>query len=140
MVLDESNEQHGPEIHVDDEWKNRVKAEDAALDQARESSDQSKNKSTPTADAADAQQLPPADFMTLVSTFTTPAMIGLGLIPNPATEKSEVNLDLAKHSVDLLGVLEDKTSGNLSAEEETFLQTALHQFRLAYIERTKAST
>jgi hypothetical protein len=48
-----------------------------------------------------------------------------------------VRLDLAKHAIDMLGILEEKTKGNLAADEAAMLENVLHQLRLAYVEASK---
>jgi hypothetical protein len=78
--------------------------------------------------------LPPASFTLLVATLATQATSALGQLPDPLSGKTEVRLELAKHVIDTLGVLEAKTKGNLSPDEEQVLESALHQLRLAYVD------
>ncbi|TES85865.1 MAG: DUF1844 domain-containing protein [Candidatus Aminicenantes bacterium] len=79
--------------------------------------------------------LPPLDFSSLVLPFFTQAVIKLGLAKDPLTNKEEENLELAKRSIDLLGLLKKRTKGNLKPEEEKFLDACLHQLRTAYMEK-----
>jgi hypothetical protein len=79
------------------------------------------------------QQIPPASFTILVSTIATQASVALGLIPDPRTNKPEVNLDLAKHFIDTLALLDGKTKGNLSSEESQLLGAATSQLQMAYV-------
>ena len=51
--------------------------------------------------------------------------------------KTEVRLDLAKHAIDMLAVIEEKTMGNLSQQEASMLENILHQLRMAYVEASK---
>jgi hypothetical protein len=88
-------------------------------------------------DAAN-QKLPPPSFGLLVASFAAQASIALGQIPNPMTNKSEIDLDLAKHAIDTLAILEQKTKGNLIAEESAMLEGVLHQMRMSYLEASKA--
>jgi hypothetical protein len=129
-----------PEIQADEEWKQQVKADDAALDEAIKS-EASSDEATSTEDAAtsgaESQPMPPPTFEVLVSMFSTQAMVALGLIPNPATGKAEVLPDLAKHFIDMLSVLETKTAGNLEPHEKTLLDSSLHQLRMTYVQATK---
>jgi len=62
--------------------------------------------------------------------------IALGLLPNPVTNKPDVRIDQAKHTVDTLAMLQQKTEGNRTPEESDELEAALHQLRLAYIDVT----
>lgn len=73
----------------------------------------------------------------LVSMFSTQAMVAMGVIPNPATGKPESQLPLARHFIDLLDVLAAKTKGNLDTEEQTQLDTTLHQLRMAFVEQNR---
>lgn len=90
--------------------------------------------------AASAGQLPPADFTMLVTMFSTQAMVSLGVIPSPETGKPEQNLPLARHFIDLLGVLQEKTRRNLTGHEADLLENSLHELRLAYVELSKPAS
>ena len=137
------------EIKSDADWKQRVKQEAAQLDaqQQAESPESSAQAAEPVAaesasgtqDAPpfDASQLPPADFTMLVTMFSTQAMVSLGIVPSPDSGKPEPNLPLAKHFIDLLGVLKDKTRANLTGHESNLLEGSLHELRMAYVELSK---
>ena len=84
-------------------------------------------------------KLPPASFTLLVATLATQATCALGQLPDPLSGKTEVRLELAKHVIDTLGVLEAKTKGNLTPDEEQVLESALHQLRMGYVEASMAS-
>ncbi len=132
------------QIKSDDEWKERVKAEDAALDEKSTARDNPATQEQPAAaDSASSdsasQQIPPADFTTLVTMFSTQAMVSLSLIPGPMTDQPETNLPLAKHFIDLLGVLEEKTKRNLTGHEAQLLETSLHELRMAYVQKTSGT-
>jgi hypothetical protein len=85
-------------------------------------------------------KLPPASFPMLISMFSTQAMVSLGLMPNPLTGKAEPELILAKHYIDLLSVLEEKTVGNLEAQEKRMLGDSLHELRMLYVQQTRAAS
>lgn len=80
-----------------------------------------------------APPLPPASFSLLVQTLSLQALAALGQVPDPTGKASPPRLDLAKHTIDLLGILEDKTRGNLTAEEAALLERILHELRLAFV-------
>lgn len=86
------------------------------------------------AKAATRQSLPPADFHTLVTMLSTQAMVGMGVIPHPATGKPTPHTELARHFIDLLGVVEAKTRGNLDAQESRLLDGSLHDLRMGFVE------
>jgi len=85
--------------------------------------------------ADDKQQIPPASFTFLVQTIATQASVALGLVANPATKKVEMNLDMAKHFIDTLALLEGKTKGNLTSEESQLLGAATSQLQMAYVQQ-----
>jgi len=84
--------------------------------------------------------LPPATLTTLLGTLYTQAMLSMGFVPHPATGKPEVNLEEAKHMIDTLVMLEEKTHGNRTPEEINLFSRLLHEVRLAFVEASKRST
>jgi hypothetical protein len=78
------------------------------------------------------------DFRTFVISLSTSAMLHLGEIPDPDAGEPQVNLELARHSIDILSMLQEKTRGNLSDEENNLLQTLLTDLRMKYVNRTEA--
>jgi hypothetical protein len=110
-----------PKIIVDSEWKSRVQSEKEAIKQQEQHSPQPE------------QELPQASFPMLVSTLATQALVALGQIPDPLSEKPQINLPVAEHFIDTLAMLEVKTKGNLTADESAMLNEILHQLRLAFV-------
>jgi hypothetical protein len=84
------------------------------------------------------RNLPPADFATLVLSLGSSAVMYMGV--DVEGKKQERNLPMAKHAVDLLTVLEEKTKGNLTAEEEHILGGLLFDLRLRYVEALKTAS
>jgi hypothetical protein len=78
-------------------------------------------------------KLPPPSFSLLVATLGSQAMVSLGQVPNPLDGKTEVRLDLAKHAIEMLAILEQKSKGNLDADEAKMLEAVLHQLRMAFV-------
>jgi hypothetical protein len=85
------------------------------------------------ADDAAAGQAPPATFEFLAHTLFTQALMALGRIPNPITKKAHRNLPTARHFIDTLTMLEQKTAGNLTEDERRMLEEIQHQLRLMYM-------
>jgi len=86
----------------------------------------------------DGKAIPPEpDFNFFVTTLSLQASIDLGDVPNPATNKKEENLIQAKFLIDTLGMLKEKTKGNLTAEESGFLENVLYELRMRYIAKNK---
>jgi hypothetical protein len=73
-------------------------------------------------------------FYQLVFMFQTAALQQLGKLVSPLTNQIERDLEQARFSIDMLGMLEEKTKGNLSDQEAKFLQTVLSQLRLNYVD------
>jgi hypothetical protein len=86
-----------------------------------------------------ARTLPPADFATLVLSLGSSAMMYLGESDGPEGQKLQRNLPMAKHAIDMLNVLEEKTKGNLTSEEQQILESLLFDLRLHYVEVLKAA-
>jgi hypothetical protein len=82
--------------------------------------------------------LPTIDFATFVLSLSHSALMHLGEAPHPETNQVEANLALAKQNIDLLGLLEEKTKGNLTGDEERLLAQVLFDLRMRYVERSKA--
>ncbi len=78
-------------------------------------------------------QLPKIDISTFIFSLNSAAYVQLGLLEDPAGGKRERNLPLAKQTIDLLGMLEEKTRGNLSREEENMLRHILYDLRMLYV-------
>jgi hypothetical protein len=116
-------------IIIDEDWKSRVEAEREAQKQAGSSGESSPERPA----AGEPEELPPASFSFLVTTLATQAMATLGQIPDPLEQQPVVRLPLAKHHIDSLAMLQDKTQGNLTAEESAMLEQVVHQLRMLYV-------
>jgi hypothetical protein len=77
-------------------------------------------------------ELPEITFSGLVLSLSAGAMLHLGETPEGATEAPDPNLPLARQTIDILGMLEEKTRGNLSGEEERLLHQILFDLRMRY--------
>lgn len=86
------------------------------------------------AEAAEPVSMGEPKFSHLIETFAVQALIALGKVMNPITKKYERDLTLAKYHVGILEVLEQKTKGNLTADEGKLLEELLHNVRMAYID------
>jgi hypothetical protein len=84
---------------------------------------------------------PPAqlDFGTFVLSIGSSALVHLGEISHPDTEQARENLALARQTIDLLAMLEDKTRGNLTDEEARFLSDLLADLRLKFVEKSRGA-
>ena len=83
--------------------------------------------------------MPAPDFTLLISMLATQAFSAMGQIPDPATGQTHKHPEVAKHMIDLLAVLEEKTKGNLEPQEKQALESILHELRMAYVAVTRGS-
>jgi hypothetical protein len=77
--------------------------------------------------------LPKIDFSTFVLSMNSSVLVQLGLIDDPASGQKTKNLPLAKQTIDLLAMLEKKTKGNLTDDEEKILTNILYELRMLYV-------
>ena len=80
--------------------------------------------------------LPEINFTSLILSLSTSALIQLGEIEDPFTQKQSKNLPIAKQTIDLIGMLREKTKGNLTSEEEKFVEQVLFDLRMRYVKAT----
>ncbi len=139
------SEQDTPKLHIDSDWKAQARAEKERL--AKKAAEAPAAAGKPAGGAAAATsgggggggaaaggQMPPANFEGLVSTLATQALFAMGGIPDPRTGQRVAHLPLARHHIDLLTVLEEKTRNNLTEEEATMVSQTLYELRSRYIQ------
>ena len=86
---------------------------------------------------AQAKELPAVDFLNLVVSMSHSALLHLGDAPDPATGGLEKNLPLARQTIDLLGLLQEKTKGNLTGAEEHMMDQVVYELRMRFVEVSK---
>jgi hypothetical protein len=77
--------------------------------------------------------LPEINFTSFIFSLSTSALIQLGEIEDPFTKKQSKDLPIAKQTIDLIGMLREKTKGNLPSEEGNFLDNVLFDLRMRYV-------
>lgn len=110
-------EEQDKRIIVDDDWKAEARRDKERL--ARETEQP--------------EPLPPPTFGELVNLVLMQALAGLGLLAGPEGQRIPPNLEVAKHFIDLLQVLEDKTKGNLTPDEKRLLDQVLYETRMSFV-------
>lgn len=105
-------------IIVDDDWKAEAKQEKERL--AKETTER--------------EPLPDPSFAELINMIAMQAMVGLGGMSGPGGERIPPNLEVAKHYVDMLQILDDKTKNNLTDEEKQLLDQLLYEMRMRYVQ------
>jgi hypothetical protein len=78
-------------------------------------------------------QLPEINFATFIFSLNHSVLVHLGVMDDPSTGEKVKNLPLAKQTIDILGMLEEKTKGNLVEDEEKMLKNILYDLRMIYI-------
>lgn len=111
-------------LHIDDDWKQQAQRDKERLAKEVETHD----------DGA----IPEATFLGIVNTLAMQAVVGLGGVAGAGGQPIPPQPELAKHSIDLLEVLGQKTKGNLSEVETKTLDTTLYNLRMAYVELMSA--
>jgi len=84
----------------------------------------------------DAKQLPPIDFPSYLLSYYTQGLVLLGEVPSPYSGKKEEDVEAARHTIDILTMLEEKTKGNLNQDEEKLLENVLYELRMKYMAKT----
>jgi len=121
-------DENAPKIHVDQDWKAQAQAEKERLE--KKEAEQAKSR-------PQRGELPLADFRALVGTLASQAIMGLGAYADPKTGRVMIDLEGSRFSIDLLGLLEEKTQGNLTEEEATDLKQVLAELRAQYVHITQ---
>jgi len=98
-----------------------------------ESQEPDDQKSSQTAEPEEKPQLPEINFPTFVVSLNASALLHLGAIEDPTTGQKTKNLPMAKQTIDILSMLEEKTAGNLNNEEKNLLKNILYDLRLMYV-------
>ncbi|MBW1936536.1 MAG: DUF1844 domain-containing protein [Deltaproteobacteria bacterium] len=112
------------------ELKEEKKKEDAAKERKQESREPQKEE-------RQRAPLPEVNFNSLIFSLSSSALLHLGEIADPQTGQKKKDLALAKHTIDTIAMLEEKTRGNLDEEEKRFLASILTDLRLRFVKAAK---
>lgn len=77
---------------------------------------------------------PKIDFSSFILSLYSSVLVQLGKVEDPATGLKSQQIDLAKHSIDIIAMIEEKTRGNLDSEEANLIKALLREVRIAYVE------
>jgi len=142
-MTDQQQPEEQPKIIIDDDWKKQAQAEKEKIAEevkAAEAAEASGDQTQPEAQEGAApegqdRQIPPASFTTLVGTIYTQAMMCLGAVADPnGEEKGMIDLEVAKHHIDTLKVIEEKTKGNLDEEESKIMEDVSYQVQMRFVQ------
>jgi len=87
--------------------------------------------------ASAGDMLPEVTFSTFIISLNASALMHMGAIADPTTGKTAKNLPLAKQTIDIMAMLEKKTSGNLETDEAQMLKNILYDLRMIYVRENK---
>lgn len=114
--------------------KKKESPEIKVVDKRHSSADESQKEDSPIILNDNDSGLHDVSFANLILSLAGSAQMSLGIAPNPFTQKVEKDLNQAKQTIDLLGVLEKKTQGNLSTEEASLIKVILSDLRMRFVE------
>lgn len=115
---------------VDESYKEKVSQEKEQAEGAPTQNAQGAAKDK------EAFNAPEASFSFFVTTLAMQVTLALGDAADPQTSKKEENLPQAKFLIDTLGILQEKTKGNLNKEENSLLEGVLYELRMGYVQKT----
>jgi len=78
-------------------------------------------------------ELPPVNFINFINSLASTAFMYMGGLVDPETKKPIIELNMAKHNIDTIEMLQEKTKGNLTAPESNFLENTLYNLRMSYV-------
>jgi len=150
-------------LHIDEDWKAQVDREKEQLRRQKEitptdtaaintaatntapvnaTGNAPESSPTPPSPVRPAREtaeheLPPASLIILISSLATQAMASMGQLPAEDGNPLPVDLQFARHFIDLIGVIEEKTRNNLTTEEASFLKNTLLHLRMLFVESSR---
>jgi hypothetical protein len=122
-------------LHLSEEEKAKLREKAGAKEAAAEEAFQEASQKAAAEADKTAQEVPFPEmtFPSFIFSLSSAAFVNLGVIPDPNTGKVEKNLPLVKQTIDLLGLLRDKTRNNLTPEEEILFDHLLYDLRMSYV-------
>jgi len=126
---------------IDFEESEKTSEQEKQAEGAQEPQAEAKPEQGPTeeqrAKAAREMPLPKVDFPTFIISLSSSALMHLGEVPGPDGGEANPDLPLAKHTIDILAMLEEKTKNNLSEYEARLLRDVLFELRMKYVQKAK---
>jgi len=128
------SEEHKPEKKIDLGWKEQARREKERLAEELDR----RGPDGAGAEGEELGELPEPSFLHFVSGLAVQVMMFLGQVENPLVGKRILDLPAAKYNIDVLGILAEKTKGNLTPDEERSLTALLADLRLRYVDTAGA--
>lgn len=118
---------------AEDETPAAPKEKEQATSSTEETLETEAAETSPTDGSKQHPPLPEINFATFVVSLNASALMHLGAIEDPTTGKTDKNLSMAKQTIDILKLLDEKTAGNLSKDEENLLKSILYDLKIIYV-------
>ena len=119
-------------IIIDEDWKKQAQKEKEILKEK----EKAEKEETPAEEPGAGRRgpLPEPSLASLIQMLTTQALFAMGVLQIKGQEEQPVDLEMAKYNIDMLGVLEAKTKGNLTPDEEAALSSTLNELRMGFVQ------
>ena len=145
-MSEESSEDKGFKVHdkrrfTDEGEAREEQPEEAARGPAEEPPPESPERGAEAASEQprQRQELPPINFSTFIISLSTQALMHLGEMNNPVTGAVEKDVEVAKQTIDIIGMLGEKSKGNLDETEEQLVREVLYNLRMKYVEAVRTT-
>ena len=119
------------------EAKEETVPEEQAEERVSSTQEEDKGRAKVEEEVTQEMVFPEINFSTFIFSLNTSALLHLGEIPDPATGKQQEDLAMAKQTIDLIAMLQEKTRGNLAPDEENLLKHIHYDLRLRYVQKAK---
>jgi len=119
-------------IIIDEDWKKQAQQEKEVLKEKEKAEKEKQAAEEP--DAGERGPLPEVNLGSLINLLTTQALFSMGVLQVKGQENHPPDLQLAKYNIDMLGVLEEKTRGNLTEDEAAALSNTLNELRMGFVQ------
>jgi len=119
-------------IIIDEDWKKQAQQEKEILKEKEKAEKEQQPTEEPGAD--ERGPLPEANLGSLINMLTTQALFAMGVLQVKGQENHPPDLQMAKYNIDMLGVLEEKTKGNVTAEEAAALKNTVNELRMGFVQ------
>ena len=123
---------------VDENWKEQIEKEKSRI--AAGPSPSSGVSAPAPEEPAGPAEAPTGEFGMFLSSLSMQAMMALGELPHPVTQERQEDLEQARYLIDILGMLQSKTKGNLTAQEAQILEGLLYELRMKYVSKTQGES
>ena len=145
--MEESDTPKGFKVHDKRRFTDEGEArEDQTTGEAQETGEESASGPEPGSDAQPGrepeerrEELPSINFSTFIISLSTQALMHLGEMSNPVTGKLEKDVAVAKQTIDIIGMLGEKSKGNLDETEEQLVREVLYNLRMRYVEAVRTA-